>query len=239
MADAEDVITVRNLQVEYDRLTHDIPKKASELSLIYKDIEKAKSELADINLQKEASAKECADQLTAVEHAKNSLTQRENDHKEEVRRLETQHKYQTSLTRDATKELERRNAQVLAAGEEYDKYIQLTKDIDEKAAEYVVLLTGIEQAKELLVLLETEKGKILQDISTESEVWEGKLKAARDELSTLVRLAEEKNKEAALAQARVKTYTDELYTHMNDYQVVKGRIETVWKQTFPELELPL
>jgi chromosome segregation ATPase len=239
MAEVEDVIAVRNLQVEYDRLTQDIPKKAGELSLLYKDIERAKSELKQLQDDQAFSKKETAQHIEDVEVVKRGLTQREEQHAEEIRRLETEHKYKTALTKDAVRELARINAQVLSAGEEYQKYSDLVADSEAKGIEHATVLGNVERAKQMLTFLESEKDKVLQDISTESQAWEGKLKRARDELSTLVHLAEEKRVEAEQSQARTKTYTDELYTHMNDYQIVKSRIAEVWKTTFPELELPL
>lgn len=55
----------------------------------------------------------------------------------------------------------------------------------------------------------------------------------------LEKRADEAHFQEKQSQYRLKTYTDELYTHMNDYQVLKMRLEKHWKEVFPELDMPL
>lgn len=239
MADAEDKITVRNLQAEYDRLTHEIPSKASELSIIYKDIERAKSELKEIESKRDTVTNDIQASHLALDDREKSVSKKEKDSEERVNKSKSEHTTKQSEIRLAIKELSRLNAQVLQAKEEYDKYQEQLRDRDIVLLQLDDIIGRIKTAQVQVDLLEEEKGRILGDISTAHEASEGKLKEARNELSRLVHLAEEKRVEAEQAQARVKTYTDELYTNMNDYQIVRARLEGVWKKTFPELELPL
>ena len=47
----------------------------------------------------------------------------------------------------------------------------------------------------------------------------------------------EVRKEAA--EFELKKYTDNLYTAMNDWQIIRDRLEVRWQKEFPELRLPL
>ncbi len=239
MADTEDKITVRNLQAEYDRLTSEIPTKASELSLIYKDIEKAKSELKDIISRKETLDKEMSTQHASLDDRVTNLETRERESADKLALADKEHKDKLVAIKEATHDLSRINFQVLQANEEHDKHLEVLKDQQSALIVLNDIIGRIKAAELQIALLEEEKGQILLDISTIHEQSESKLKEARDELAALVHLKEQNKIEAAEAQARVKTYTDELYTKMNDYQIVKARLEGVWQKTFPELELPL
>jgi chromosome segregation ATPase len=239
MADTDDKITVHNLQVEYDKLTNAIPKKAAELSLIYKDIERAKSELAQIETTKSQSLADIESKEKDLQEKHTGLSNHQISVSENVAQLGTQLLAIQSDIKLATKELVRSNAKVLAAEEEYTKYQAILANIEELEAQNSLKVIERDIILEQVRLLDEERIKILEDISTKTLESDSKLKEAREELSKLVYLSSEKQKEADQAAFRVKTYTDELYTHMNNYQIVKARLEGVWKQTFPELELPI
>lgn len=239
MPKVDDEITVRNLQVEYDHLTKAIPTKASELSLIFKDIEKAKAELNALRSHHDVVIEGTAAEIAKADEARQNLEQREQQSQEKVSKAATDLKQVKDDTKEATRELARLNASILTAQEEYNKYVADMETMKQALTELDDIVGRIKTLKLEIDILEEQKRLILEDISTSHEDSEVKLKEARDELATLVRLADEKTKEAEQAEYRVKTYTDELYKHMNDYQIVKSRLEGVWKKTFPELELPL
>lgn len=236
MADTEDIISVHNLQVEYTKLTNDIPKKSAELSLIYKDIEKAKSELLSIQQKKKEEEHNLEDITNRLHEQRNISRTQESVAKEEISILTKEHDELVLKIRQSTKELSRLNNQVLSA---QDEYIELQRDLQKVQA---ILISDTDTRNELtnqISFLDVTKEVLEKEISTKTSELNTKLKEGREELSKLVYLANQKREEAEQAQYRVKMYTDELYVHMNDYQVIKTRLENVWKTTFPELELPL
>lgn len=240
MADKnEDAILVRNLQADYDNLTRKIPEASSELSGLYKDIEKAKSDLKAIEAQKLQSTSEASVALANVETEKRTLEQNTKEHQTKVIEADTELKTTLLKVKESLKDLSRVNEMVLAANEELDALKQLLVKSDEAQFNLLSLQSDIVALKKEIELLTLARDEMNAELSTSSTEWESKLKAARDELAVLVHMASEKTKEAEQAQYRVKTYTDELYTHMNNYQIVKSRLELVWQKTFPELEIPL
>lgn len=239
MADVQDQITVKNLQVEYDHLTREIPKKASELSLIYKDIEKAKSDLNELNVKREAAKAATKKEHDKLESIKSEIEQRKRDDATEIATLKGELQSLDRKHKEATHSLVRANEQILAAQNELAAIEKKMKEGEETEKQLYETIINLKKAQSELDVLYGEARKVKQEISTEIGISEVKLKEARDELSKLVYLAEEKKKEASQAEYRVKAYTDQLYTHMNDYQIVKSRLEEKWKTSFPELELPL
>lgn len=236
MADVEDKIIVKNLQVEYSKLSNDILEKSTELSSILEKGKLDRKLTADKKKEALLTIQEREAESNII-HA--NLEARNIELQESTALLQTQFEQLESNIKQKTKDLIRVNGQVLAAEAEYERYLTVIGDIDKAKEELQSNINLRDECIKQFVLIDEQRNAVLLDISTKQSESEGILKAARDELSQLVYLSEQKKKEALQAEDRVKTYTDELYAHMNDYQIVKARLENVWSKTFPELELPL
>lgn len=236
MPDVYDNITAKNLEAQHQQLTEKVASKFEELSLIVAD---AKKELEVVRKEKELLILDSIKKQEAIKVSVDNFTQLEQGLKESVSTLLVQKDDISKAIKKATKELIHTNGQVLTAQQEYEQYQKLIADIQLLEEKLANLVPNHELLTSQVKLLDEERIRIMGDISTKYQESEGTLNVARNELSKLVYLAEEKKKEALEAESRTKAYTDQLYTSMNDYQIIRARLEDKWKQTFPELALPI
>ncbi len=164
------------------------------------------------------------------------LKQQLSDYKDKLESEFNDIKKQISLS---LKELGRVNQQVITANTELEELKSSTDNFKEKKDELDKINESIEIAKINLFNLQEEQNRYITDISTVNNDLHGKIREATSELEVLAHLAEQKKDEASQAQIRTKRYVDEMFKHMNDYQVVKSRIEVYWNKAFPELDIPL
>ena len=87
--------------------------------------------------------------------------------------------------------------------------------------------------------LEEKRNKLKKEISEMLDSSTFELTKAREELVKITEAVKIKIKEAEQAEYKCKKYVDELYTHMNDYEIVRLRLETVYNTKFPELDLKI
>jgi len=139
----------------------------------------------------------------------------------------------------ANKELSLANNRVLLAKEEY-------KEVSKKKDESEVLILKLNTLVEILPKIQTDileltekrdKLKIIISEMLDSSTLE--LTKAKEELNKITEAVKEKVKEMNTAEYKLKKFTDELFTHMNNYEIIRSRLETVYKTKFPELELTI
>lgn len=141
--------------------------------------------------------------------------------------------------RDSTKQLNRINNSCLIGQEEIDNNNKKISELSSEVTKLTNLVVYLEEVKEKIRLLEIEESRLEITISQSKEKWSNDIQEAREQLSTIRNEAQVTITERDLAQSELKAYVDELYTNMNDWQIVRSRIEGVWNKTFPELEIPL
>lgn len=232
-------VQAANLRVELGYLLQAIPERSADLSGIIKQVAKAKSNLVAIQeastLALEADKKErdamsleraeLAAQHIALEAEKADWTTKLTVSKEEVRL--------------ANKELRWVNDKIFK-GEDEVKTLEGRKEkLQADINEMILLVARIEELKEQVATLQSQRQNVETEALHVAESTEAKLISTAKKLAEMEEKTRQKVVEAAEAESRLKMYTDQLYSHMNDYAIVKARLEVQWKQVFPELELPL
>lgn len=236
MADIEDNIQAENFKVDLPRLEQLVRQKEAELTVI---IDESQRELKQIEIERQKLIREKEDCFNLVSTERTVHEERLKGIQEEAIQLVVNGKEETKKVREALKELTRVNGQVLSANNELEELVEKIKKAEVKLEDIANLIIQAESLKDEIYSLIQERNLLLVQKSTQKSQWEGEQKEAMNELSRLVYLAETKKKEASEAEARTEAYTKQLYTNMNDYQVVRARLEGVWEKTFPELKLPL
>lgn len=239
MAEENLEIKAANLRVELNYLLQAIPERSAELSVLHRNIEKAQSDYNQILDQQNQVESDCSKQIEDIAVERNNLQVQKRTI--EVQQLEWSKTL--SIIKDevkiANKELRWVNDKIFKGEAEVldieNKKIAIQKDIDEM----VILVARIDELKTSIGVFEDYKQKITSEISSTLDASDKQLADARKEYLELEDKTHQRLQESAQAEFRVKTYTDELYSHMNDYAIVRARIEQKWNQTFPELDLPL
>lgn len=231
-----EITAANNLKVEYLQLMREMPIKQKELT---DSIVQAREELDRIKIEKRTAIEEADEKLTELKEKQAIFNEAESKSKQEKRVTDEEHAKVKKELKENLKELTRLNSYVLAAREELTKVTIEVTNANEQLKHLVLLVAKVEETKVVLHDLQEKKAVILQEISTEKEALDSKIRSTADILAAMKLEMVETQKKSDIAQATLKTYTDELYTAMNDYHIVRTRLEDKWKMTFPELELPL
>jgi len=122
-------------------------------------------------------------------------------------------------------------------------------DLENLANNKIALERQISYLTDLVTNAETARARYVQlsiDLSAKELEWSNfviKMKEEKDkhreELAQLANDTQIILFKKDLAESQLKSYTDNLYTAMNDYNIIKTRLEDKWGQTFPELAIPL
>jgi len=235
----EQDIKIRDKEAELAGLKAECVVEAETLTTILKSINSVRSELIDIDkkkvefdqyvIEKTILLKEESDRIIA-ERGKISRLMETSD--VELKRL-------SDLIKVANKDLSLANSRVFKAMEEH-------KDFEAKKVEIVKHVSGLDELVKLLpglqsdiLQLEEQRNKVKSEISEMLNSSSLELQKAKEELSKIEKEVLLKISEANQAEYRCKKYVDELYTHMNDYETVKKRLEDHWDKTFPDLALKI
>ncbi len=141
--------------------------------------------------------------------------------------------------RALNKELARLNAKCLSAHAESE---ELNAQIAAKQARILELtdiaanLSSVEVSfAQLLEKKAEHDNKVVSEIAE----YQGKIAAAELELTELSAEKDKVALEAEQAKYALKSYTDQLYLAMNDWHTIRTRLETRFKEHYPELDMPV
>lgn len=141
--------------------------------------------------------------------------------------------------KQVTKELAKLNNSCINAAHELDTLNEQKSILENKVLELSRLVMHFEEMK--VKIKDAEEKKLAIDIEVES-----KQSALKLEVENAKRILELINKEVTQkvdekdkAEYALKAYTDQLYTSMNDWQIIRSRLEVKWKEHYPELDLPI
>lgn len=216
-----------------------IPELAAEVSAYYKSIDKAKSDLKETqDAHSQQLAESNADRQILLED-KNNLAKEKAEWEHNKVALSSDIVNLSNEVKSLTKEIAISNSRINAAKEELIELDKKKLNLQDETKTLLTLVNNIEQTKLDLKALLENKGQIEIELSTAITDANVKLKEASTNLETLKIETAEMILQRDKVQYQLKSYTDQLYTNMNDYQVVRSRIEGVWEKTFPELNLPL
>lgn len=232
-------IQIRDKEAELAGLKLECKEQAENLTSILISVDSAKKEIIDIDTEKKefnefitletAKLKEENDRINVEK--RNLVTLKETSSKElDVLRISI---------KAANKELSLANDRVFSAKAEYDEIIDKKEEIVKKVAELNLLVEMLPKVQSDILELEGKRDKLRVEISEMLDDSTAELTRAKENLVQITTEVEIKVKEAEQAEYKCKKYVDELYTHMNDYQIVRDRLETIYKTKFPELDLKI
>lgn len=235
----EKEIQYKNYEAELIGLRTECIEKASELSSILKSIDSIKNEIEDLELKKIEIQRYCdkirseltEENVRIISEKTNLMTLKETSTKE-LKQLQNDIK-------TANRELGWSNDKVFKAQEEFNSIEKEKIDAQNKILEMNLLLKQIPILEREIQDLEEKRNLVRSDTSDMLAKSTNELQQAKEILQKLQESVAKKVEEANTAEYRLKKYTDELFTHMNDYEVVRSRLENIWNKTFPELELKI
>ncbi len=225
----------------------------AELAIIRNEIDSEAAKLTSI-LQKKVDAELFA---SALELDKKSFEEYKNKVEEKIslKRREMQNELSlhdqvfnsnqakirslNSEIKEATKQLSWLNDKILKAEEVIGELETDKAALDSECANLLFLVSNKDEEEKKLNNIVSSRESIEKEIRNTEQAAIASAKNAelhvikmQDDLKALT--IQKDN-----IQYELKSYTDQLYTAMNDYEVVRTRLEFKFKQHYPELELPL
>lgn len=232
-------IKVRNLEAEAAVLRNEIDEKTTILSgllhkidscnEIFEQLEKQKqdledlkaSTLSDLELKKSEAHREVANLHISLTLFKEEL--------EMIR----------SLIKESTKELAKLNSQCITAEEDIVKKSAFVNELCQSQLQLVGEIGRLGSIKDSLKFFAPKLEETQSAIVTALAEKEAVIAQSTSELAQIKVERDKIVNEMEQAQYNLKSYTDQLYTNMNDYAVIRERLNLRWKEVYPELELPL
>ena len=141
--------------------------------------------------------------------------------------------------KDITRQLSWMNEKLISAHQEEEQMIARKLKLEEETRELLSIVANKESEQAKLYEAKSSHQSILDSISKREEEVQIIVNQAQAEVFRLNAEAEEARQKAEHAQFECKKYTDQLYSAVNDWQIIRARIEVPFKQLYPELELPL
>lgn len=231
-----EITAANNLKVEYVQLMQEMPIKQKELT---DSIVSARDELKRIKEEGRIITTDVEKKLLDLKEKEFNFRERESESKESKKALDLEHTRISKELKQAIKDLSRTNQQVLSANEELLRIRISISNANEELKHLLILVEKVEQTKLELVDLREKKGVILGEISTSKEELDVKISSTAATLAKMKLDMIEIQKKSSEAYSLWENYNRELHTNMNDYKILRSRIESKWSRTFPELEIPL
>lgn len=235
----EKEILIRDKDAELAGLKLECSEKALELTSILISIDTAKQERIDLDKEKADFEVHCTKNRSELKEENDRI----NAEKANLVQLkETSSKDLDVLKlniKAANKELSVANDRVFGAKAEHVEVIKKKDEVLLKVAELNLLVEMLPKLQTDITELEEKRNKLRTEISEMLDASTSELQKAKEDLAKITEEVKIKVKEAEQAEYKCKKYVDELYTHMNDYQVVKDRLESIYKTKFPELDLKI
>jgi len=232
----EQEIKIRDREAELVGLRTECLEKAVELSSILVSIDSAKKERIKLEEEKKEFEAFCDEKRIEFKVSNDQITAGKKI-LEELKETSTKELNQLkSDSKVALKELSLTNNRVLKARDEL-KVIELKEEEGiKKVEELTQLVLLLPQIQSEISSLEEKRNSLKTEISEMIDASTLELSKAKEILKNIAIEVEKKTKEANQAEYKCKKYVDELYTHMNDYEILKTRFEEVSGQKYPELD---
>lgn len=239
MVSSEKEISERNQEAHLVSIQSKIDEKTVELTGILKQRDEALADRDAVANERVAFEKEKKDFAEDKQIKNGEFLKQEDAHRTELATLAKQLVSVKDELKSSTKELTKINLACINAKSDLDS---LTKDKEalERQINYLTdLVVNYELTKEKYTALSEEVRLLDGKMTAFHETVGRETREHREVLAQINNEAQVKILERDLAANELKSYTDQLYTAMNDYQVIKVRLEDKWKTTFPDLEIPL
>lgn len=236
---SEQEIQKKNLSAELSTIRSEIDSEAAKLSEILLKSSAAEQSIKAFHLEKSEfeTYKTSSEETIKLKHKDLSDSKIRSD--EEIELNKSILKNVKDEIKDAIKELGWLNEKIINAEMLSMNQVSEKTRLDVEIANLLVLVAhkedeemklkkAQESREEIENALETKRRKVEESVF-DSDI---KLKKMDEELSY-------KTVQRDKAESEYKMYTDKLYESVNDYQIIRSRLETRFKEHYPELELPL
>jgi chromosome segregation ATPase len=236
---SEQEITEQNKKAHSDSLDRDIENKVKKLNEIVeknKFIKEEKDTLDKDRVIFEAQKKEHEE---AMNEQRRDLAKKIFSFEHEVRESASFLEKQQREVKEATRRLDKLNYQCINAEKDFERLTDEISSLNKEIEKLTSFVVKVEETKEQLHSLEEScresQGKI---DSRQIEMSQNEL-THQQTLERVIAETREVEDKRDKAESELKSYVDQLHTAMNDYYIIKLRLESHWNKTFPELEVPL
>lgn len=141
--------------------------------------------------------------------------------------------------KQAQRELSKLNKSCINAAQELEDKGKQKDNLDSDIAELANLVIYLEDTRVKVAEIKVVKEKADEEIANLRFAWEHDLANLKSQKQEVEKQLLSKLEEVAKAEFMLKSYTDNLYTTMNDWQIIRTRLETRWKEHYPELDMPI
>jgi len=232
-------IEIKNQEQQLAHLRSECVTKALELSDLNSSYSKVLEDISTIEQEKKEFAEKCDEERLKLNEEYDRITA---GRKSLVELKESTDKELTVIRNEiktANKELSLANDRVLKARDELESVTKKKEELEVKASEFEPFVEKTLKLTKYIETLEEKKSKLSIEIHQMLEESTRELLEAKNELKKISIDVLMKTEQANHAQYETKKYLDELNIHMNNYNIVHARLETVFKKQFPELELKI
>lgn len=228
-----------NLEAELVVIKNEIEEKTKLLSELYEKVQDCNFLFDHLRSQKEALEKHRIETEETLAQEKQewalqiSVTEKLYENKKEVLvALQEEIK-------EGNRELARLNHQCLIANDEMENKAKSLRDIDSQVATLSALIPELTKVKQQYDFYLGKLDEVQVNIVDRLAVSEAVIEQNTKQLEEIKAQCASKTQEMNDAEYKLKAYTDNLYSNMNDYAVVRERLNIRWKEVYPELKLPL
>lgn len=157
----------------------------------------------------------------------------------EIEVAQAQYREVVGKVREEERRLIRLNSSCLNAQADLASILNRIKDAEQQVTELTQLVLHFEEMQVKVKEIEDRRELLASTLSNEQESYRLDFIDRKTQLDYLMQQAGLKIKEAQEAEAKYSLFADKLRTSLNDWLVIKNRLEIRFKEHYPELELPL
>lgn len=228
-----------NLEADLHVLKSEIDEKTTELTLILKQKDAASIFLSQFEADKIAFEKEKADHLENVSAHQAQVVKDRQTIADEKEAATEQLANIKEDTKEANKILARVNNSCINGESEFKELTTKKENLEIKVSELTTLVANFEEIKENVRIAREEEALINRNIEARKIEADEYVKEKKEEAAKYANEAQISITTRDQTQIETKRYSDEMYNNMNDWQIIRERLQTRWNQVFPELDMPL
>lgn len=228
-----------NLDAHVEALSRELDEKTQKLHEIALREQAVKDDRAALDKEREQFKEERLEgtkthnviRSTTI-HLKGTIDKNIEKSQEELKSLENK-------VRETGRQLVRLNNSCLNAQSDLDSTLRRKTLIEQDIAKLAELVIHFEEMKLKVKDIEERRDVLAKEVSNKQESHRIELSQMQTQVDTLSLQAIQKVEEARQAEMMYKMYSDKLRVSMNDFLVLRTRLETRWNEHYPDLKLPM
>lgn len=232
-------IQKKNLEAELATIRDEIEVEAFQLTDILRKKSAIEQDAILIESKKTEFSKYESDTKAQFEQEKKGIENAKARSSEEIALNNTILKKIKDDIKEAIKQLSWLNEKIMNADALIIETTKQKNQLDIEIADLLMLVSHKEDEERKLQKAIDSRSSIESAIENKKDEAHRSVELMKVELDKMKAELAENIKERDRVQAEAKTYTDQLYTAMNDWHAVRNRLEIRFHEHYPELELPL